>query len=170
MRHYWKDTSRTCCRNIAQRIGDIFNVHTEKIDAAIDQAEAFLRQFQPLDVELEVKELRRIKPAATLAEPTPEISSLHRQLMEARSQKFLLQKQIDILEMRIKLAIGEHSGINGVASWQCVSRWSIDLRRFEEEDPDAYRVLSERYKHDFGARKFVPEKGALRLESFAQTG
>jgi hypothetical protein len=132
--------------------GEFFNVRQDELDAAVDRAEAFTKELQPLAIE--AKRLSRKKPTDKILDPTDDIRDLYRRLQEASREKYLLDRQIDLLVSRIKVAIGENCGIKGVAWWDWQERSTMDVKRFQEEHP----ILYEEYKRDSSCRVFRPER------------
>ena len=64
----------------------------------------------------------------------------------------------EFLKSKLQLAIGENKGITGVASWEWVQRWTMNLALFEKTEPKLYAKLYEKYKRDSGSRKFALEQ------------
>jgi len=118
----------------------------------LDRAEAFTKELQPLSIE--AKRLSRKKPTENILDPTDDILELYRRLREASREKYLLDRHIDLLVSRIKVAIGENCGIKGVASWDWQERSTMDVKRFQREQP----VLYEEYRRDSSCRVFKPER------------
>jgi hypothetical protein len=98
-------------------------VTTQELDAAIDQAVAFMKELLPL---LDgVKKLRRKKPDETMIDPSDEMLDIYRQLRKANREKFLLDRRIELLESKIQLVISENRGMTDVASWKWNDCWKM---------------------------------------------
>ncbi len=65
-----------------------------------------------------------------------------------------VQRRVEFLESKIQGAIGESKRMTGVASWEWVQCWTMDVGRFKTEKPKLY----ERYKRDSGSRRFALER------------
>ncbi len=76
--------------------GEFFHVNRQELDNAINEAEAFIRESQPLL--LEAKKLCRKKPNDTMVDPTDEMRDIYLQLRKANRDKFLLERRIELLE------------------------------------------------------------------------
>ena len=124
----------------------------------MNRAEAFTQELQPLFHE--AKRLSRKKPTDEMLDPTDHVRDLYRRLQEASREKYLLDRQIELLVSRVKIAIGENRGIEGVASWDWQERSTMDVKRFQKEHP----VLYEEYKRDSSCRVFRPERVDLSAD------
>jgi len=119
--------------------GEFFNVTAQELDEAVDQALAFMKEFQPLL--RAANKLRRKKPNETMVEPSDEMLEIYRQLREASRERFLVDRRIELLESKIQIAIGESSGMKGVASWKWADCWRMDIKRFKKERGSLYEEL-----------------------------
>jgi len=54
-------------------------------------------------------------------------------------QKYLIEKQMLLLESKIQVAIGARCGMKGVASWKWVERWTMYIERLKKEQDDPYK-------------------------------
>jgi Meiotically up-regulated gene 113 len=119
--------------------GEFFNVSSQELDEAVDQALAFLAESQPLCREAD--ELKQRKPLNdTPVEATPEMLEAYRQLRRLRQENYLMEKQICLLESKIQVAIGDAVGMQGIASWKWVSRPTLDIARFKAEQESLYQA------------------------------
>lgn len=137
--------------------GEFFDVTPQELDEAVDRAVSFVREFEELFGQ--ANELRKKKPCETVVEPSVEMREIHRQLIEAKSAKSLLEWRIGLLESKIQVKIGDGCGMRGVASWEWVDRWTMDTEQFKN-DP-LYEMLFEKYKRDSSYRRFCPEINPL---------
>ena len=128
--------------------GEFFNVTQDEVDAAVNRAEHFTKEFQPLS--REAKRLSRKKPSDRIVEATDDIRDLYQRLRKASLERYLLDREIELLVSKVKIAIGEHRAIDGVASWDWQERSSMDIKRFQKEQPSLY----EEYKRDSSCRVF----------------
>lgn len=133
--------------------GEFFNVAAPELDAALDEAQTFFREYSSTHCRAEA--LKRKKPDETMIEPSEEMRGVYRGLRALEQQRFLLDERIAVLRDRIKVVIGEKRGINDVASWDWVERSRPDLVRFKAEQPELYA----RYQRDDSYR-------VLRLARF----
>jgi hypothetical protein len=132
--------------------GEFFYVTAEEVDEAANEAVRFIGEFQPLVCKTET--LRQQEPNEQIAEPSIEMLEVYRRLRELNRQKYLIDKQIDLLVSRIQVAIGDRCGMKGVASWKWVDRWTMDIERFKKEREELY----EEYKRDSSGRVFRIER------------
>lgn len=132
--------------------GEFFHVNRHELDDAINEAEAFIRESQPLL--LEAKRLCRKKPNDTMVDPTDEMREIYLQLRKANREKFLLEQRIELLESKVQVAIGENCGMKGIASWKWVDRWAMNVARFKKE----HENLFEEYRRNSGSRTFCLDR------------
>ena len=134
--------------------GEFFNVSVEELDRAIQEAESFLAESSP--VLQEAGKLKKKRPTNHTLEPSEIVLALHRELRDASRQAFLLDQRIALLQGRIQLAIGENSGIRGVASWKWRDQWTLDKNALKREEPKVF----DRFKRDSSSRVFHLEGGS----------
>lgn len=132
--------------------GEFFHVDRQELDDAINEAEAFISESQPLL--REAKKLSRKKPNDTMVDPTDETRDIYLQLRKANREKFLLERRIELLESKIQVAIGENCGMKGIASWKWVDRWTMNLARFKKEHENLFKE----YKRNSGSRTFCLDR------------
>jgi hypothetical protein len=132
--------------------GEIFNVTAQELDDAVDQAVAFVEEFQPLLHE--ANKLRRKPPNETMVDPSVEMLGIYRQLRALSREKYLLEQRIAFLESKIQVVIGDNCGMRGVASWKWADCWTMDIGRFRREQ----EALYQEYKRNSGSRKFRLER------------
>lgn len=142
--------------------GEFFYATREEVDSAFDRAVVFVREFQPLVAAVE--KLREQRPPDTVAEPTDEIKHAYRELRTARRDRLLLDQRIEFLESKIQVAIGQNRMMKGIASWEWVDNWQLDLTAFKDAEPEEYGRLYGQYKRNSGTRRFVLEKVDLTNE------
>jgi hypothetical protein len=131
---------------------EYFRITLEEFDLAAAQATAFMQEAHPFFSK--VKELRRKKPNDTLIEPSDEMSEAYRQIRRLAQERYFIDQRIKLLASKIQVAIGEAGGMNGIASWGWIERFTIDLERFKKEQ----EALFEQYKRDSSCRRFRLEK------------
>jgi hypothetical protein len=139
--------------------GEFFNVTPQELDDAIDEAEAFMKEYQPLLGQ--AAKLRRKKDNGAMVDPPDEMRAIYRQLREATREKFLLDRRIELLQSKIQVVIGDNRGMKGVASWEWEDHWEMNIPKFREAEPALYDALYEKYKRDSGRRVFRLERTDL---------
>jgi len=128
--------------------GEFFKVTAQELDGAIRCAVAFVEEFQPLFRQAD--KLRRNQPNDTMVESSAEMLRTYRELRALRSQRYLIEQHIAFLESKIQVAIGDSSGMRGIASWKWMDRWTMDMARFRREQDALYQA----YKRNSGSRRF----------------
>jgi hypothetical protein len=129
---------------------EVFRVGWQEVETAIEQALAFMVNEPFLR---DADSLRTVTPKDTFVDPSPEMFEVYRQLRKEARELFLLERSIDVLQAKIAVAIGENSGMTGIASWAWQPRAGFNMDDFKADHPDLY----EKYRLDSGSRRFVPE-------------
>jgi hypothetical protein len=75
------------------------------------------------------------------------------QLRKARQDEFFLQRRIEVLESKIKLAIGENLGIKDIVSWEWRPGFRIDIDKLRKQRPQLYKLLLNRFEADLSGRR-----------------
>jgi hypothetical protein len=116
--------------------GEWFNISAEGLDAAFDEGESFIHMAMPQNARAE--ELQAAKPDEQIVEPSDADSAVYQDLRRARREMFLLKKRVELLETQLKIAIGAHLGLRGIAKWFWRETPRFDNTRFREEQPEMY--------------------------------
>jgi hypothetical protein len=134
----------------AKRTGSVefFWVTAQELDQAIAAAVRFVDAANPLFSD--AKKFSKNKPSLEMVDPSEEILEVYKQLREAERKVFMLGKHIEVLESRMKIFIGENSGINGLATWKWKPLAGMNVTKFKKEQKRLY----ERYLVDRGRREF----------------
>lgn len=90
-------------------------------------------------------ELEALAPEATVLASDDTTVELREQWLKAREEEVRLRQALDRaaaerekVEIELKLAIGTASGINGVATWEAVTRRRINPSLVEDREPDLF--------------------------------
>jgi hypothetical protein len=131
---------------------EFFWVTEQELDQAIAEAVKFVEATS--DLFSEAKELAKHKPDTEMRDPSDEMLGVYKELREAEHRFFKLGKQIEILESRMKVFIGRHSGIKGLATWRWKPNRGMNIPKFQKEQRDLYeRYLVDRSRREFKALK-----------------
>lgn len=129
--------------------GEYFNVSEFELDNAIETAIRFLSEtLASCD---EAKKLQRAKPADTVVDATNEMREIYRRLRGLLSERYLMERQIEFLKSKVKLAIGNNSGMKDVAMWKWCDQQRFDIARFKRE----HEALYKQYEKNSGHRRFL---------------
>lgn len=126
--------------------GEFFDVNL--IDAK-DYLEEVHRSCQIL-FDPNIEALSNVQASNELVEPQEADWSLITQISELNADIAALELKRDVLEAKLKMRVGESSGIRNMATWVNQVRNSFDSTRFREENPDVY----ERYQRASCSRVF----------------
>lgn len=105
--------------------GEFFNVTAEQLDEAIVTALAFVNETGPLLAQS--KKLSKKKPHGTTVAATDEMLGIYAQLRAAHRDRYLLARRIEHLQCKVQVALGGNRSMPGVASWDWVERWTMDV-------------------------------------------
>ncbi len=129
-------------------VGEFFDISLQEFDAAVKFAGTQLTLREPIIQA--ARTLRRKKPTGKMHPPSSEELKLCRELKIARAEAYLLAQEIDTLEARIQLSIGDNDGLEGIASWKWVEQQRFRLDLFREKHPRLFR----RYTGPIAGRVF----------------
>ena len=139
--------------------GEFFFVTKHEADAAFDQAVAIVREAQ--EIIENATRARKRKPTETMLDATPEILNLYRELKAKERASFLIKQEIQVLQSKMQVAIGENAGIKGIATWKWRDTLTFNLKKFQQAEPVEYQALFEKYKRNSGSRYFDLAEGIL---------
>lgn len=128
--------------------GEFFQVTTELLDRAVDDAQVFLAEYLPIIQQ--VKKFQRHKPSPEVLHTYDDIDVVFQELKKAKQEQALLEQRIELLQGKLQIAIGENAGIENVASWKWQEKFIFDLRLFKADQP----ALFKRYQKSSGTRYF----------------
>jgi Meiotically Up-regulated Gene 113 (MUG113) protein len=147
--HQLLDTSRA-------ENGEFFHVSAQKLDLAVEDAQAFVEKAQPLIHQAE--RLRKEKPSnEVLVEPCNEMFQVYQRLRKVRRDRYLIEQEIAFLESKIQVAIGRNAAMREIASWKWTDHWALDIDRFKKEQDALYQ----QYKRNSGYRRFSLKRADL---------
>jgi len=86
-----------------------------------------------------------------------EILDIYKELRDAQRRYFKLGKQIELLESKMKIFVGTHGGIKGLATWKWKQNQGVNIPKFKKEQNELY----EQYLVDRSRREFKTLKADL---------
>jgi T5orf172 domain. len=119
-----------------RRRGEFFELTDEEAVEGADLARRFLAQDIP--AEREAKELAAAECDAAPREPDAEERELHRELVDAREDKYRAEVKCARIENRLKVRTGTSEGLVGLVSWRTHTRTSFDETAFRSEHPELH--------------------------------
>jgi hypothetical protein len=121
--------------------GDEFYVLCQKdIEQATEELQQYITEYAELLPEVTHLETQDGDPR--LLTPGNFEFSIYRDLLEAREQECRYSARRDILESRLKIAIGSASGLEGMATWKSAVTHRFDTKTFKQEHADLYAAFS----------------------------
>jgi hypothetical protein len=131
---------------------EVFNATIQEVSEAFGSAVPVVNEAEKLLEQAAT--LAKSKPAnRTMLAPSNEVADLYSQLRKARQDEFFLQRRIEVLESKIKLAIGENLGIKDIVSWEWRPGFRIDIDKPGKQRPQLYTLLLNRFEADLSGRR-----------------
>jgi hypothetical protein len=115
---------------------EFFATTTIELEAAIREARAFLVEF--VATRQETERLAQEESNGRLLTPGPVEWSIYRDLLETREKEDRYKYRRELLENKLKLAIGGADGLEGLATWKTESRELFDQASFKRDQPDVF--------------------------------
>lgn len=128
----------------SKRIGDgdgteWFALSPEELQAAFARARQYMAEYA--DDLAAIESLETTQPDDQLRAPTEEEMLLCRKAVELRQAQSRIGFELELIENKLKIAIGRSAGLDGVATWKSVSNTRLDFDRLKEERPDIYEAF-----------------------------
>jgi len=126
--------SKKCLGTHAQ---EFFAITEEEMKSAISDAREFLQEF--IITQEQAAHLAEQEPDSEVLTPSDAEWSIYSSLLAAREDEDTANYLRQLLENRLKLAIGKADGLEGIATWRIQSVERLDQTAFKAEEPDIYR-------------------------------
>jgi hypothetical protein len=118
--------------------GEFFAVSAEELEAVIRETRELLADL--VASQQEVQRLAEEESDGRLLKPGSEEWSLYEKLLEVREAQDHYGVQRDLLENKLKLAIGGADGLEGIATWRTQERRDFDGARLKLERPELFEA------------------------------
>jgi T5orf172 domain len=130
---------------------ELFETTIQEVDEAFAKAIPIVDESQRLKSDAAV--LGKKKPAnKTMLAASDEILQLYEELRLVSRDEFLLQRRVEVLESKIKLATGENIGIADVFEWKWIPGQRINIEALKKARPNLYKLLLKHFKNDTSHR------------------
>jgi hypothetical protein len=123
----------------------------EFFDVSLTEAKDYLDKVHEISQVIfdpNLDALANITPNEDLIEPDASDWELITQISELNAEIAAIELKRDVLEVALKLKIGESGGIKNMATWATQVRNTFDSLRFREENPGVY----EQYQRETSSR------------------
>ena len=131
---------------------EVFDVTMQEVSEAFATAVPIVNEAQKLLDQAAA--LAKNKPVnGAMLVPSNEVIDLYHQLRKAQQDQFFLQCRIEVLESKIKLAIGDNLGIQDVVSWNWRPSFRIDIDKLKKQRPRLYKLLLKRFEVNLSGRR-----------------
>jgi hypothetical protein len=131
---------------------EVFNASMQEVSEAFGAAVPIVKETQEL-LDQAVARAKSRPANRTMLAPSDEVTDLYCQLRKARQDEFFLQRRIDVLESKIKLAVGDNLGIKDVVLWDWRRSLRIDIDKLKKQRPRLYKLLLNRFEADLSGRR-----------------
>ena len=115
---------------------EFFAISADKLKQCLQETRDFMTDYLPLLEQTE--QLKEIAPEETFKEADDNIKKIYSELLEIRQKINMLKFEEEVLENRIKLFIGNKSGIEGIASWSIRTASRLDQNSLKEKYPEIF--------------------------------
>ena len=129
-----------------------FTLEPSELDQGIKSVGVYDTQFLP-----KAEEAQRLAKEQSDGRSLPAGEREHavwRRLVEVEEEIAKLDYERARLQTELKLLIGTHAGLDGVATWKSRTKPILDLPRFRRTEPDHYQRLFEQYPREVRDRPF----------------
>jgi hypothetical protein len=128
---------------LSKRLGkggarEFFVLAPEEVRAIVAETKAYLAIYGPLASEVEL--LSKEKSAEKIKTPGDKELAIYRELIKISEGIHKLTYRKEILENKLKQAIGISRGFEGIATWLVSEPEILDQTRFKLEHPDIYKL------------------------------
>jgi len=116
---------------------EFFHASLDLVRETVLEAKRFVEELALLEEQVAtLNECDRLKPPRSGDDE--EILRLADRLLRVRSEIARLKWRQDLLESKLKVAIGDHEGIEGVATWKGQVRRTLDAAALKQEMPELW--------------------------------
>jgi hypothetical protein len=116
-----------------------FAISLEELQTAFARARQYMAEYA--DDLVAIEGLEGVQPDGQSRVPTEEELLLYRKAVELRQAQSRIGFELELIENKLKIAIGKSAGLDGVATWKAVVSSRLDLTRLKEERPDVYKAF-----------------------------
>lgn len=127
------------CRITGIDATEYFKIEPDALRAGISEVKLFLDEFIPIYEE--AKQYSETETNGKLKPADREALALYQQLSEVRAQIDLLDFKKQLLESKLKRTIGNHDGIEGIATWKTMHIQRFDQTTFKKQHPEIWTAF-----------------------------
>jgi hypothetical protein len=124
-----------------RREGEYFEVAMEIVEAEIDHVLSLIASRPNED---RIQQVSLIENIVHSRDAHADEVSTVREILEIRAQKEKLEFEEGVLLDKLKVSIGEHAGLKNWATFQSVSRQSLDLEALRRDKPEIFDQYSKK--------------------------
>jgi len=124
-------------RSLRSGAREFFALTTEELRAALSDAREFLDEF--VANQQEADRLADEEPSGVLLKPSDTEWSLYTSLLAAREEEDICHYQRQLLENKLRIAIGASDGIEGIATWRTQTVERLDQVALKSAQPDIFK-------------------------------
>ncbi len=127
-------------RSLASSAREFFSITPEEIRSVVSDAREFLAEF--IANQAEADRLAEAQVDGSVLKPGDAEWSIYRALLVAREEEDGYRYQRQLLENRLKIAIGRAEGLDGIATWRAQAVERLDQVAFKSAEPEIFRMYA----------------------------
>jgi len=127
---------------------EFFEIDPDELRSVLKDARAFLNEY--ISAKNTADEYKAAQSEDRIIEPTEELQKEYRRLLDIREQMDMLEFERELIEYRIKAALGTASELRGIATWKTSLAMRFDQDSFRQANPDLHAQYLKQNAH----RKF----------------
>jgi hypothetical protein len=127
-------------KSLASDAREFFAITPEELRPIINDAREFLDEF--IAKQQEADRLSEQETDGLLLRPGDPEWSIYRSLLAAREEEDASRYQRELLENKLKIAIGRSDGLDGIATWRMQAGERLDQAALKSAQPDVFKRYS----------------------------
>jgi hypothetical protein len=123
-------------RSVTSAAREFFEIAPEELANVLREAREFLNEF--VAYQTNAQQFSEHETDGMLLKPGDEEWSIYRKLAAAREDEDVANFQRQLLENKLKVAIGTSDGLDGLATWRLQARDVLDQAALKAEQPEMH--------------------------------
>ena len=126
-------------RSLASEAREFFAISPEELGLIISEARGFLADFVANQIHAE--RLAEEESNGLLLKPSDSDWSIYAKLLAVREEEDSFRYQRELLENKLKIAIGKSDGLDGIATWRAQSVERLDQNALKFAEPEIFKAF-----------------------------
>ena len=124
-------------RSLSSEAREFFSITPEELMSVLSEAREFLAEF--VANQAEADRLAEEETDGVLLKPGDAEWSIYKSLLVAREEEDAQRYQRQLIENRLKIAIGRAEGLDGIATWRTQAVERLDQVAFKTAEPEIFK-------------------------------